>query len=374
MTGSDGAWLGVLPGDPRSWLRHSDEPYARWVTRVRLDDRPSDDPTVHADHRATMDDPVVRALIGRLPAWTDPVRSHGAPTYAPNLLNLLADLGVTEEDELPAVQRLLDEMLEHRTPEGRFLAFASFIRQPEPAWSTVACDHYAITEVLVRYGRADDPRVRTALALMADDITDTSMGRGCRCLPHSRTGGRGPGRVADPCPQVTAEALRTFGRLGAANRPAGLDDVARTVLRVWRERSEAKPYMFGHGAHFKAVKWPNIWYSDLTVLEALAPYPEVWTGASNDRDDTAAAAELVACLAAYNADSDGRVVPRSIYRGFDDFSFGQKKKPSPIATAWVCAALRSFDVIGDTAAAVDVTRLGSAKGGTGVPVPPRSRP
>jgi hypothetical protein len=146
------------------------------------------------------------------------------------------------------------------------------------------------------------------------------------------------------------------------------------MLRVWRERGQVKPYMFGHGMHFKAVKWPNIWYSDLTVLEALAPYPEVWTGASNDRDDTAAAAELVACLAAYNADSDGRVVPRSIYRGFDDFSFGQKKEPSPIATAWVCAALRAFDAIGDMAAAVDVTRLGSAKGGTGVPVPPRSRP
>lgn len=371
MTSSDDAWVGLLASDPRPWLRESDEPYARWVTRVRLDDRPPDDPIARVDHQATLDNSVVRALIERLPAWTDPVRSHGAPTYAPNLLHLLADLGVTAEDDLPGVQRLLAHMLEHRTPQGRFLAFATFIRQPDPAWSTLACDHYAITEVLVRFGRVDDPRVRTALDLMADDITTTSLGQGCRCLPHSRTGGRGPGRVGDPCPQVTAEALRTFGRLDAADRPSVLAEVARTVLRVWRERGEAKPYMFGHGVHFKAVKWPNIWYSDLTVLEALAPYREVWSGASAGRDDEAAAAELVACLAAYNTGPGGRVVPRSIYRGFDEFSFGQKKTPSPIATAWVCAALRSFNALSETAASVDVTRLGSAKGGAGVAVPPR---
>ncbi len=338
---------------------------------MHLDASPPNDPIVVKDHQATLNDPLVRTLVERLPAWSEPVRSHGAPTYAPNLLNLLADLGVTDGDGLPEVQRLLDEMLERRTTEGRFVAFATFIRQPDPAWSTLACDHYAITEVLVRFGRRDDPRVGTALDLMADDIAHTSLGQGCRCLPHSRTGGRGPGRVADPCPQVTAEALRTFGRLDPVDRPPGLAEVVQTMLRVWRERGQVKPYMFGHGMHFKAVKWPNIWYSDLTVLQALAPYPEVWSGASAERDDEAAAAELVACLAAYNTDPDGRVVPRSIYRGFSEFSFGQKKRPSPIATAWVCAALRSFNAISEKAGSVDVTALGSAKGGAGVAVPPR---
>ena len=230
--------MGLLPSDPRPWLRESDEPYARWVTRVRLDDRQPDDPIVSADHQATLNDPLIQALIERLPAWTDPIRSHSAPAYAPNLLNLLADLGVSGKDDLPGVQRLLGEMLEHRTPEGRFLAFATFIRQPDAAWFTLACDHYAITEVLVRFGRVDDPRVRTAVDLMADDITNTSLGQGCRCLPHSGTGGRGPGRVGDPCPQVTAEALRTFGRLDAADRPSvarrGGPDLAAGVAQARR--------------------------------------------------------------------------------------------------------------------------------------------
>ena len=371
MAGCDDAWVSLLRSDPRPWLRDCDEPYARWVTQVRLDDRAPHDPIVLADHQATLDDPLVQALVERLPAWSDPVRSHAAPTYAPNVLNLLADLGVCGNDDLPRVQHLLDEMLVHRTPQGRFLAFGTFIRQPDPAWSTLACDHYAITEVMVRYGRVDDPRVRTAVDLMADDITDTSLGQACRCLPHSRTGSRGPGRVADPCPQVTVEALRTFGRLDEADRPPMLAEAARSVLRLWRARGDVKPYMFGHGVHFKAVKWPATWYSVLTVLGALAPYREVWSGASADPDDHAAAAELVACLTAYNTSPDGRVVPRSVFRGFGEYSFGQKKEPSPIATAWVCAALRSFTMISDAAASVDVTRLGSAKGGTGVTVPPR---
>ncbi len=132
-----------------------------------------------------------------------------------------------------------------------------------------------------------------------------------------------------------------------------------------------RPYMFGHGVHFKAVKWPALWYSALTLLDAVAAYPDVWSGPQAAEDDRQAAAEIVACLAAYNCDADGRVTPRSVYRGFEDFSFGQKRTPSPVATAWVCATLRRFDAVAEQAGEVDVTRLSSSKGGTGVPVPPR---
>jgi hypothetical protein len=122
-----------------------------------------------------------------------------------------------------------------------------------------------------------------------------------------------------------------------------------------------RPYMFGHGVHFTAVKWPAIWYSSLTVLDALAGYPEVWSGPNAAEDDRRAAAEIVACLAAANCGEDGRVTPRSVYRGFSDFSFGQKKRPSPVATAWVCAVLRRFDAVADEACAVDVTRLPTSR-------------
>jgi hypothetical protein len=87
----------------------------------------------------------------------------------------------------------------------------------------------------------------------------------------------------------------------------------------------------------------------------------VWSGPNAAEDDRRAAAEIVACLAAANCGEDGRVTPRSVYRGFSDFSFGQKKRPSPVATAWVCAVLRRFDAVADEACAVDVTRLPTSR-------------
>jgi len=364
-------WLNLLQADPLPWLRTSEEPFARWVVWRQVDGRRDEDRVVRQALVDTRRHPAVRAVIDGLPDWSVPVRSHAAPSYLPNMLHLLADLGVDADGE-PTIARVLDAFLEHRTTEGRFEAFATFIRQPEPAWSTLACDHYSIAEVLVRFGRATDPRVQTALGLAARDLVSTSQGMGCRCLPHNRTGGRGPGRAVDVCPQVTLELLRTFGRLPPGDRPDGLADVARTVLGVWRDRGESKPYMFGHGRHFKAVKWPRIWYSDLWMLDALAAYPEVWSGPDADPHDRRACAELLACLSAYNTGVDGTVTPRSIYRGFSSFSFGQKKQPSPIATAWLTAVLCSYSAIAQDAACVDVAALSSSKGGIGAAVPPPS--
>lgn len=79
----------------------------------------------------------------------------------------------------------------------------------------------------------------------------------------------------------------------------------------------------------------------------------------------------MACLVAYNTDADGTVTPRSTFRGFTDFSFGQKKRPSPIATAWVVAVLRAYGALVDDVRAVDIASLPSSKGGSGVAVQPR---
>lgn len=377
VTDTNERWIDLLRADPRPWLLGCDEPFARWVTLRHLLDRPAADAEVRRARAETLAHPAVRGILDTLPDWEQPVRSHAAASYGPNLLHLLADLGLAQPQDgrpgidVPEAEALLDQMLDHRDSDGRFQAFGTFIRLPDPAWSTLACDHYVITDAMVRWGRGNDPRVRVALDLMARDLIDTSAGPACRCLPHSITGGRGPGRVADPCPQVTVELLRTFARLPLAQRPIGMPEIAQTLLQVWRGRVTAKPYMFGHGVHFKTVKWPAIWYSVLGVLDALGGYPQVWSGPLAAPADTRAAAELVACLVGYTVGADGRVTPQSCYRGFAGFSFSQKKQPSPIATAWVCAVLRRFSALADEAATIDVTALEGSIGGTGQPVPPR---
>jgi hypothetical protein len=246
---------------------------------------------------------------------------------------------------------------------------------PTPAWGALLCDSHAITDALLRFGRATDSTVARSVARMADDLTPTPHGMAWTCIPC--LGFRGPGRLGDVCPQVTVEALRAIARLpadesvaNAALRSAALEG-ARTMLAVWRMRSTHKPYMFGHGATFKTVKWPPFWYSVLGALDALGQYPELWRADDAREEDRRSLAELAACLVAYNVGPEGRVTPRSCYRGFEAFSFGQKKEPSPFATALVASVLRRFDDLAGEIVAVDVRALASSKGGTGTARPPR---
>jgi hypothetical protein len=84
-----------------------------------------------------------------------------------------------------------------------------------------------------------------------------------------------------------------------------------------------------------------------------------------------ALADLLACLVGYNVSADGTVTPRSVYRGFESFSYGQKKRPSPWATALTAKVVRRLSDITEEALTVEPGRLTSSKGGSGAPVLPR---
>jgi hypothetical protein len=364
-------WTPLLGADPLPWLLECDEPGARWLTLTGVLRRPADDPLVRRAHAAVLQDGTTRTLLDRLPDWEagDRLSGHDSPDFGPHLLNLLADLGVQAGDA-PEVERLLDQLLAHQEPGGRFPSYASMRGGESPVWGALLCDSHAITGALVRFGRATDPRVVRALERMAADLTETGQGRAWPCLPHPASGWRGPGRKSDFCPMVTLQALRIFASVPPELRPPGLPETARVSLRAWRRRGQEKPYMFGHGQRFKTVKWPATWYSALTVLDALAGYPQLWRGPEADDEDRHAVAELAACLLAYNVGADGRVIPRSAFRSVGTFSFGQKRAPSAFATARVLATLAAYDDLVEEVAAVDLTGLSSSKGGSGIARPP----
>jgi len=375
------AWTSLVGADPRLWLLSSGEPAAVCVALTGLLDVPEDSPEAVAAREAVVADAGTRLLIDRLHAWDSPegFPGHDSPRFVVNGLQLLADMGLRAGDS-PVIERLLDQMLEHQDPDGRFASFGTLRTRPESAWGALLCDTHAISDILLRYGRVGDARLDAALECMATDMQATAQGIGWLCRPQPETGFRGPGRKSDLCPQATLEALRAASHLPADRRPSGTLAAARTILAVWRRRSEARPYMFGHGVRFKRVKWPNFWYDSLWVLETLGRFPELWNAEAPSEDaagtvtvDRAAVAELAACLVAYNVAPEGRVVPRRTYRGFETFSFGQKKVPSPFATARVAVALRRLGDLADDIRSVDVARLGSSKGGSGTPVPPGPR-
>jgi hypothetical protein len=129
--------------------------------------------------------------------------------------------------------------------------------------------------------------------------------------------------------------------------------------------------MFGHGRRFKTVKWPVAWYGAYEVVDVLGRYPEHFSGADADETDLGSLAEIAACLLAYNVAADGRVTPLSTSKGFEVHSFGQKREPSPFATARVWAVLKRVEHLAPRIAAVDVLSLGSSKDGSGTPQPPK---
>ena len=371
-------WAELMP-DPRDWVAASDDPAARWVLLTGVLDHPDDhadsDPDVASARAQMLAHPDTADLLDRLEPWDrgGPLSGHNQLKFAPNLLGLLADRGLRPGDD-PRVDGVVEQMLEHQDDDGRFMSCAALRGQEAPAWGTLPCDNHAIVETLIRYGRADDPRVRTALDTTVADLTDTAQGRAWLCRPDPGTRFRGPGRKADMCPQVTLEALRAISRLPDDRQPPGLLDVARIALGCWRRRGTENPYMFGHGKGFKTSKWPVTWYCAQQMLDALGRYPALWRGPDAEPQDRRSLAEVAACLVAYNTDGDGRVTPRSVYRGQEQHSFGQKKVPSAFATAQVLTVLHRLDDLAGDAAAVDVARLGSAKGGTGTarpPTPPR---
>ena len=369
---TDGWWIDLLDADPVPWLLACDEPAALWITLTRVLGRADDDADVGAAHAAVLADAATEDLLGRFGEWEagDAIGGHNSPRYLPNLFVLLDEMGVRRADGA-RIETVLQAMLRHQADDGRFLSFASWRGMDAPVWAALPCDAHAVTEALVRFGITGDRRVRASLAQISAGLGDTAEGPGWHCVPDPAVAFRGPGRKDDVCPQVTAEALRVFARVPAAERPAGLLEAARTLLGVWRDRGERRPYMFGHGAQFKAGKWPATWYCALTVLEALGPYPALWTGAALAAERRAVA-ELCACLIAYAVSPDGTVTPRSCYKGFEQHSFGQKKRPSPFATARVLAVLAPFAGLAPEIDAVDPGALGSAKGGAGTPVPPKT--
>jgi hypothetical protein len=372
--GSPWPWTGSDVADPREWILTGDDPAARWLLLTGSLGRTPDDPDVRAARDQVVADPATADLIARLPDWEGGAgfSGHNSPGFAPNLLNLLADMGLQPGDDAQ-IEGLLDRMLDHQDPDGRFQSFAPLRGVEQPVWGALLCDTHAITEALIRYGRGHDPRVQVALDRMAADLAVTAQGPAWPCRPDPATGFHGPGRRGDLCPQVSIEGLRTFALLPEPMRPARLPEVARVVLSAWGERAGGTPYMFGHGRSFKAGKWPATWYSALTVLDALGGYPALWQGPGADPVDRRRLAELVACLIAYTMDAQGRVRPQSTFRGFEAHSFGQKKHASPFATSKVLSVLAPFTELADEVADVDVLALTSSKGGTGTVVGPRTR-
>jgi hypothetical protein len=94
--------------------------------------------------------------------------------------------------------------------------------------------------------------------------------------------------------------------------------------------------MFGIGTDFRKLKYPYVWYDILHVADVLSRF--AYAG------DDPRLAEMVAEITA-QSDDDGRYTASSMYRSWKEWSFADKRRPSPWLTMLV---LRILDRLGES--------------------------
>jgi hypothetical protein len=304
------------------WLLGSGEPWTRYRTLVDLLSRPEDDPDAQSARAEMLAHPRVQAMIAEAAAWPGyPLQRHNDAAHPIYKLSTLADFGVRASD--PGMGAAVDAVLAHQSPEGAFQTPVNISPKyggtGEDTWAWQACDAPTLLYALLAMG-VDDARVRQAAEHLASLVQDN----GWRCCVAPQLGKfRGPGRKDDPCPIANVYALKALAlvpdlRDGPAAR-AGVE----MLLSHWQHRRERKFYLFGMGTDFAKLKYPFVWYDILHVADVLRRCPFAWPDAR--------LAEMREVIAA-QADVEGRYTAGSMYRSWADWSFGDKKRPSPWLT------------------------------------------
>jgi hypothetical protein len=320
MTGGQTLAFEIQPG-LIDWLLESGEPWTRYRTLVDLLDRPEDDAGVQSARASMIAHPQVAALVAEVSDWPGfALKRHNDARHPIHKLSTLADFGLRAA-ELSAT---VEAIVQHQAPEG---AFQSLLTIPErfggsglDEWQWMACDAPVLLTCLLAFGLHADPRVQGAVAHLAGLVTEN----GWRCVSAPELGRfRGPGRKDDPCPIANLYALKALSLVPELQDSPATRQGAEMLLWHWDHPNERKLYLFGIGTDFRKPKYPFVWYDILHATDVLSRFPFV--------HGDPRLAQMIETLA-NQADAQGRVTARSMYRAWSGWSFADKKRPSPWLT------------------------------------------
>jgi hypothetical protein len=305
------------------WLLESDEPWTRYRTLRDLLDQTENVAEVQTARTEMLAHPQVQAMIAETAVWgTCPLRRHNDASHPIYKFSTLADFGVQASD--PGMDAGIHAVMAHQSPEG---AFQSLVNIPkafggsgEDTWSWMMCDAPTLLYALLAMGLGDDDRVQQAV----DHLMGTVADNGWRCVVAPKAGKfKGPGRKSDPCPIVNVYALKALAQAPELLDSSAACAGAEMLLWHWEHRTERKVYMFGIGSDFRKLKYPLVWYDVLHVVDVLSRFPFVHADSRFQ--------EMVETIAT-QADENGRYTANSMYRAWQEWSFADKKNPSPWLT------------------------------------------
>jgi len=300
-----------------NWLLEG-PPWVQYRTRIDLLGQDENEPEVIVSKRAMLTSPPIKALISELAEWPGlPLKRHNDATHLLHKLVFISDLGIQIGD--PGIDRIIERIIGAQSKEGAFQVLANISPryggsgEDQLAW--MLCDAPSIMYSTLKLGVKENA-IRSASLHLAS----LSFDNGWPCSVSSVLGKfRGPGRKTDPCPYATLIGLKALAQIPEWRDSQACVIGSDTLLKLWEQRKERRPYMFAMGTDFTKLKAPMVWYDLLHVLEVLTQFPHL----KKDKR----LLEMIDIIKA-KSDSDGRFTAESIWKVWAEWEFGQKKVPS----------------------------------------------
>jgi hypothetical protein len=312
-----------MSDDLVSWLLNSDEPWTRYRTRIDLLGLPEDSPEVVGDRKAMLNHPWIKTLIKNCASWPGyPLKRHNDAKHLLHALAVLADFGLHSSD--PGMSSVVKNVMAHQSDEGAFLTKVQLYKQfgglEGEYWTWMACDAPVLLYILLSFGLGNNNDVQNA----RDHILSLVNENGWHCNSSPMLGNfKGPGKREDPCPIATVYALKALSLDTDLIDDPRISQGVEMLLQHWESRGKKKYYLFGIGTDFQKLKYPLIWYDLLHVLDVLSRFPFI----QNDSRFL----DMMNILMD-QADEGGKYTATSMYRAWKEWSFADKKNPSPWLT------------------------------------------
>jgi hypothetical protein len=303
---------------PTDWLLGGPS-WIEYRTRVDLLDQPEDSSEVQQIRNAMLAHPQVIKLMEELADWPGPIlKSHKSAGHILHKLVFVADLGFRQDDE--RITQVINRIFTRQSAEGPFQILVNInpkyggTGKDQFVW--MLCDAPLVLYALTKFGFGAQEEIRKA----ADHLIGLVRENGWPCTVAPELGKfRGPGRKTDPCPYANLVMLKLLANFPELQDSQSVITGVETLLSLWEQRRERRPYLFAMGSDFAKLKAPLIWYDILHVTDVLTQIPRA-------REDSRLS-EMVA-LVQSKAGEDGRFTSESVWRDWKDWDFGQKREPS----------------------------------------------
>ena len=293
------------------WLLQG-EPWIRYRTLTDILNKDKNDGEVVAAKLTIPLNRLIKKILDKQNEdgyWGKPTDIH---TWWPKrdttfwILGMLADFGLTKGDG--RIAEACEYVFGIQLESGGF--------GWDPPTEAYDCHTAVLTEALAKLGYLGDSRLQRAYDWL---ISRQRFDGGFWCKDTGQPGG--PRENEPSCALATTFAMGAI----AANPELQRSEIDTRgidfLLKCWENRGKMK--YAGHDSHigrgFDKIKYPFTDYRILKYLDVVSQF-ESARGDSRLKE--------IMKLLLSRQDSQGQFIPESIHKVWQDFDFGQKKKPS----------------------------------------------